>query len=118
VAGATRARIKALKTEAERVAYSLRIEPQGVPVTKEPFMLLQCLEARQCKHVTCICDGDPTLVDASPSIDREAVASIVLRAMQDKVGSDTYGVSYALNINTERAGRAADAILALSQPGE
>lgn len=28
--------------------------------SKGPFILLECLEARQCKRMVCICDGDPT----------------------------------------------------------
>jgi hypothetical protein len=37
--------------------------------------------------------------------------------MSDKAGADTYGVSYALKINTARAEKAAESILALrSQP--
>jgi hypothetical protein len=39
-----------------RPAFDLNPKP-------EPFILLQCLEARQCKHIVCICDGDPTLID-------------------------------------------------------
>lgn len=48
---------------------------------------------------------------------KEQIAAQVLLAMSDKVGSDTYGVSYALKINRARAEKAAESILALrSQP--
>lgn len=43
---------------------------------------------------------------------KKTLTDIVLRAMQAKVGSDTYGVSHAIGINTDRAGKAADEILA------
>ncbi len=44
---------------------------------------------------------------------KEAIASLVLKAMQAKVDSDTYGVSHALKINAARAEKAADDILAI-----
>lgn len=48
--------------------------------------------------------------------DRDAVAAIVLKAMQAKVDPDTYGASYAIKINADRATIAADAILSLRRP--
>lgn len=48
---------------------------------------------------------------AQPS--KELIAAQVLLAMSDKVGSDTYGVSYALKINKGRAEKAAESILSL-----
>lgn len=41
-----------------RPAFDLNPTP-----AKEPFMLLHCVEARQCKHINCICDGDPTTLE-------------------------------------------------------
>lgn len=48
--------------------------------------------------------------------DRDAVAAIVLKAMQAKVDPDTYGASYEIKINADRAIIAADAILSLRRP--
>lgn len=49
---------------------------------------------------------------------KEQITAQVLLAMSDKVGSDTYGVSYAMKINKGRAEKAAESILSLlaSQP--
>lgn len=47
---------------------------------------------------------------------RGAVAAIVLKAMQAKVDPDTYGDSYAIKINADRAVIAADAILSMPRP--
>jgi hypothetical protein len=44
---------------------------------------------------------------------KEQIAAQVLLAMSDKVGSDDYGVSYALKINKGRAEKAAESILSL-----
>lgn len=53
------------------------------------------------------------LRQAAGETDRDAVAAIVLKAMQAKVDPDTYGASYAIKINADRAVIAADAILSL-----
>lgn len=56
----------------------------------------------------------------STQMGREKIARIILQAMSDKAASDTYGVSYARNINTERAKKAAEVILSALdvKPGE
>lgn len=56
------------------------------------------------------------LRQAAGETDRDAVAAIVLKAIQAKVDPDTYGASYAIKINADRAVIAADAILSLHRP--
>lgn len=56
------------------------------------------------------------LRQAAGETGRDAVAAIVLKAMQAKVDPDTYGASYAIKINADRAVIAADAILSLHRP--
>lgn len=56
------------------------------------------------------------LRQAAREPDRDAVAAIVLKAMHAKVDPDTYGASYAIEINADRAIIAADAILSLHRP--
>jgi hypothetical protein len=89
----------------------------AIPALKEAADEIERLRQELNFAFNRIADKDVILsrgvAQGAPPPSKEQIAAQVLLAMSDKVGSDTYGVSYALKINKGRAERAAESILSL-----